>query len=640
MAKGVSAGVSPPPTWDEISSKFGMRLVEDIQTVLAAKLKPGEIVAESLGIRHFLGWLSDDTRSPAKNLVHIFSRGSADGVSDLQSVQLIVQAMERWFSEAPHRKGMTPLTVTGYGRRASHAIELLGEMPERHYPPFQRRLVSIPKLPGKIETLGSLGWPEIESLIGAAREKRALSMVREAALLEFERTELVFRFGLEVLSGQEGGRDPEARALVREFLEAERLSWQKTGRSQFHPENSLHPDVARIKKKLGDRSIWRDAGLNIDGTGRLKSHEFPTLALACLGATRQSTAMVVTVFACDTGWNRQPILDLPRQPFVFETKDQCGIATAAFAESFKTRAGHSVMAYLDRDNLVSGLAEERVRAEWAGTVNAFNSNGEENGHAVITRDSPMLDLLDRYRAMTEAIRSFDLHHEHTERYFVYLTPNVGLHRKEGLTISECADGDVLGRKGVTFQAIRKSFLSLKLREVGSVEALRPIAGHSRSSILMAHYVNSAEINAELDDSIRFFQNACQALILNDHHAVEISLDPQDVEWFRRLADASGISAAVGMVDTWQSGNLRTLRFDPTAANLRDLFLTHLALRKARWQVPAGRWTVQGLPLLAIVKAIGRTLCAKGLRSSYKTIARATYQEFTLGLIALPPVLQD
>jgi hypothetical protein len=202
---------------------------------------------------------------------------------------------------------------------------------------------------------------------------------------------------------------------------------------------------------------------------------------------------------------------------------------------------------------------------------------------------------------------------------------------------------VLTRSGVTFPAIRKSYLCLTVKEVGSVAATRPIAGHNGLGVLMPHYLNTPEIKADLDESIRFFQNSCQALIVGQRTeaAILLQLSPEDLTWFSRLAMMSGIAAAVGMGSEHEaaSGD-KKLCFSPTEDNLRDLFLAHWALRRAQRRVSAARWRVQALPMLAIVKALGRTVCANGLRATYFAAARRAHRDLVAGVIALPPILDN
>ena len=81
-------------------------------------------------------------------------------------------------------------------------------------------------------------------------------------------------------------------------------------------------------------------------------------------------------------------------------------------------------------------------------------------------------------------------------------------------------------------------------------------------------------------------------------------------WFRRLGTVSGVAAAVGGTPPVPSEPPReVICFDPTDENLRDLFLSHRSLRRAQGRMPPGRWKVQGLPLLAAVRAVGRILRA-------------------------------
>ena len=652
------ASSSPPPSWDAIAEVFGERLVADAKRVVAANARPKEARSFETAFRQCLGWIASarTVGQPTDTLVTSMSGRGEPGLSDAQYVQLVVGVMNLWIGHIQKARIFKAKTVEGYGSRAAKVFEWLGNLGDARYPPFQSRLVPMQSTPGDVPSLGRAGWLELDGLKGAARERRALGLARADAVRQFRSHEAVFLFGQSVLRAEAPppGVEPSAWWSLKALLEAERRSWRETGHSMFSPTGAAATVERPPYHGLLFPQGWLDAGFpptvtvpNGRWPGRLQPQTVWALLCACLGATRQATVSVMTVFCCDTGWNKQTIFDLPRHPFVFQTREERGIATAAFVSSFKNRAGHDVLAYLDRGVPVGGLLQEQVLAGWRSAANDFDPGGTEDGYTILdaqTRqgDDSLLSILERYQPMAEAIRDFDRRGTFADRFFIYTTARSGINGDDPITATDAATVDVPVRKGVSFQAVRKSFLSLKVREVGSVAALRPVAGHSRTNILMPHYLNSDDIKAELDESIRFFQNACQALIVGGNvvAGVRLDLEPTDLEWFHRLATVGGIAAAAGlMAEDTSEARPSTLRFIPTDDNLRDLFLTHLALRRCRRRITPARWKVQALPLLGAVKAIGRALFAKGLGRAYVAAARRAYADFRAGTIVLPPVVE-
>lgn len=639
------------PSWESIERSYGGRLVADARRAAAQNAgDDGEAVA-SIGIRHFLIWAAGQTSASAGTLVSALSGRRPEALSDAQYTQLVTAAVKNWIAEIDAAGTITAITLAHYAARAGAALEALGSIDPSRYPPFRKRFVSVQKAVGDVVQIGELDWPETKGMTGAARDRAALALVQAAAFRQFSELEKVHAFGRSVLAGDAPpGTDAGARALIRGLLATEREAWLTIGRSRFsgNVADGVDARLTRIE-------TWRAAGLPDDvlahfktrNRGGLPTSSIATLAMACLGPTRRAAVAVMVAFCCGTGWNRQPIADLPRNPFLFVTRNDCGVATSAFVESFKKRAGHDVLAYLERQGQARGLAEEAIRATWRETADNIDPMGGEGGYAVLSRtgaSADLISLLERFSAMADSIRAFDRDGTHADRLFLYLTQNFGVFRKDSNVISECFDDEVLSRPGVTYRAIRKSHLALKLREVGTVSAVRPLAGHAGTGVLMPHYLNSAEIRQELDLSIRFFQNACQALIVRgtETAALRLDLSPEHLEWFSRLAAFAGISAAVGAAPNPAAAPAggSHLRFDPTPENLRDLYLTHLALRRYQAVAPRTRWRVQGLPLLGAVKAIGRTLCRKGLRKAYVTAAREAQRALLAGAVALPPVMED
>lgn len=655
---------APPPAWSDLAQTYNQTLVDDVRAVITRNVEQKLVTAQGLGIRHFLGWLAVGGGAKADSaddlLVGSLSGRGAPSVSRSSYLQMLIAALRRWLDHISAEKIFTPTTRFSYGHRAAEVLEWLGAMDDGRYPRFQEWMISIPHGRWKrgastVRSLGSLDWPELIALRGVVREREALTLVRNEAVRIFVGYESVFRFGQAVLRNATAPSDvePQAWTEIKTLLEAERRCQSETGRSLVP---SPYHDPENIKRTFGgafENRTWIAAGLHPSAGGDRWLRDDMDLATVgslvrtCLGATKRTTTLVATIFCCDTGWNLQPLRDLPRHPFLFQTKDEYGLATSAFVSAFKNRARHDVFAYLERGAVISGLVEEQVKAEWERTADNLNRIGRGGGCLILPSytqraENSLLSVLERYQATTDAIRPYDRDKECAAKFFCYLTPTYGV--SDRFTCIRQLEWDgVLGREGVQFRSIRKSYLALRARDAGSVTATRSLAGHTSTSVLMPHYLNTEDINRELDESIRFFQNSCQSVLLGGRPniAVRLNLSRQDLEWFGRLAAISGISSAIGLHrhPSNDSKSVSLLRFEPTNDNLRDLFLVHRALRCSQASVGLHRWKVQALPLLAIVKAIGRTLCSKGLRPAYFKAARAAVAKLAAGTITLPPVME-
>jgi len=643
------------PNWSGLAQHFGDPLIEDVRRAIAA-FDTGKKAREAdRAVRHFLQFLENDSAT-ASNVLTMELVGGGSGVERPGDGALgrIVGALQRWQTAQVTVTRFKPLTIAGYAALIASTFEALGALSDRRYPRFLRRMVTIPDGEGRTRSLGELDWPELEGLQGAARERRALELVRAEGLAEFERAYALFRFGRRIMAEEEAGDgvDPEAWKAVRDCLLRDRKSWTVHGRSFIDSRNGRLANPTALLSRLTDRTVWERAGLEHGVARRLfpsrvalgRLRAFGAVVVSCLGPSWSATTAATTVLCCDTGWNRQPMLDLPRDPFVFTSRSEVGLASGVFMASFKRRAGHEVLAFLESRATPSAFLSENLRSIWRTTAAELDPASLEDGYRLLDRRGAArtLDLLDRYREMGDAIRSFDLDRQFEDRFFLHLTGSRGIGHDPWVRVRDLRPEGLLGREGVTFQAIRKTFLILKLNEVGSAAATLVHAGHRNSGSILQHYLNDQETIARLEQSTRFFQNACQAVLVRGRSEVEVVLgmSAADLDWYFRLAKASGIAIAAEGASDRTDAEVRTLHFAPTDDNLGDLYLAHLALRRACARMRPARWSVQGLPLLATVKAIGRVVCASGLRAAYRVAARRANGKLRAGEAVLPPVLGD
>jgi len=642
------------PAWSTLQKAYGTQLIKDVQSVLARSVVAPDVPR---GFRHFLHllaiWRGQPSRAFAATFVDALKGQWPEALTDPGYVQIVVSALNLFNAELV--KTYSGKTACNYCSGTARLFELLGRSGDRRFAPFERKLVTFPAYEGDTASLADLGWGEIAGKKGAEAERCSLQLVRESAVQKFEMYERRFEIGQRIIRSEAPPPKVNRKAwsAIKTLVEHERLSWQRSGRSQFDPQGEIAREVRDVMDRLLSPATWRAAGCSdmLDrsrGTGdSINPLNLPNMALELLGATTKATRALMVAFCVDTGWNRQSIEELPRNPYVFSTVDGVAIASSTFIVSFKGRANHDVFAHLERNAPVEGLLRANVEASWVSSVAEFDPSGRELGYAVIKTNNgkkadSLLDLLDRYERMANAIRPFDLDGRWADRFLLHLTYNNGMRSSNGGKVRAAPD-DVMSRDGVTFMAIRKSRLALALRETGSVAGTRPFAGHVRTNVLMPHYLNSADISAELDEKIRFFQNSLQAIAAKKSRnaAIRLELEPADFDWFRRLARYSGIAAAVACEENSSPGTAGRayLGFAPTPENLRELYLTHRALRACPARIGLERWRIQGLALLAAVKAIGRAVFANGLRPAYVKAARKAFRDLRDAKIVLPIVLE-
>ena len=643
------------PSWSDLGILLGSETIADVQRAIAAHPAQERSSSHGTTIRHFFGWLTKDTHEATHAVIASLRAGEPDAARNHRAAQMLTHLMERYTEEAKSKRFWTLSTISDYGSRAGDVLQWLGELPDRDYPRFRRQSVSFPKHAGKVPCLGALAWPEIEHLSGVQRERRAMELVRAAALDNFTGLEALFIFGQSLLETDVPpvGVNTADWHFLKAFLELEIKSWANTGRSQFDKHGAMIQDIPGTMERLGSWKTWASAGLQSETVKSLfrqpkRQGRFRSIAgvvLACIGPTRNCLVAATVVFCCDTGWNKQPILTLPRKPVVLRTSSTSSIASSVFLSSFKNRAKHDVFAYLERDEIASGMQAENIRADWDETVRLIDPLNTGDGYATLARDSSLLSVLDRFAVIADAARVFDKSNRYADDAFFYLTPDTGLFRtNKAFRLHDCTKGSLRLPEGVSFQSIRKSFLVIKHRDLGSFAALRPVAGHKGTGILMAHYVDSTTIVSEQEESIRFFQNSLQSEIFrhrSDGHTV-LGMSHADFDWWLNMAWFSGIAPALAPDPrrTPRSKAAPKFSFEPVEANLRDLFLAHWALREAQRRLAPPRWRIQGLPLLAMVKAIGRTLCAKGFRTTFVAAARRAHRDLVAGAICLPAVLPE
>ncbi len=103
-------------------------------------------------------------------------------------------------------------------------------------------------------SVGSLNWPELHGLTGVERERRALSLVAEAAIREFDHYEKLFDFGQSLIGNDKPplGVDPGCWSTVRECLLGARASWWIGKPQGKRFASALVEGSAKLARSSGD----------------------------------------------------------------------------------------------------------------------------------------------------------------------------------------------------------------------------------------------------------------------------------------------------------------------------------------------------------------------------------------------------
>ena len=605
---------------------------------------------QRLGTSRFLAWLSrqsDDPRS--MRLMDAMCRQA--GVPDGNAVMLereFFDIITRWRDE--HLAD--PAGATSEVMRAQdvscgmHGLVRMRDAGLAAVPAgFRPRMVTIGRKEGDgWPSLGEADWPELNGLRPIERERRALEMVREAFLTMFQRGLAIYRRASAIV--QIDNLSPD-EAEVRDSILAYREHVRR---------NAGMADDGSLKGVLlRDQAVWRRAGFE-DILGDAANHTDVLLAhRECLGPSTATMMGAFGVFACDTGWNVQPIKDLARNPYVFHSTDAAFLAEDAFVESFKRRAGHHVVAYLGNGHDVSAAKTAVMRERWAEAVQA---DGRESAYAMLEREAgdagqSALEVIEAYRGMAEDLRkAIGEQASPGPGLWVYVSTRdmvrnlMEFASNAGPTGGGAARiypaGSVLKRKGFGFRSIRKTWLIVNRHDTGSVHATRAAASHTSTSVLLPHYLNTPSVNAELDESVRQFQDAMQALIVRDREdvaMVRLGVPLDQIERLRRIADEAGITAALGLDQREEADtSVAPLTFHPTAENLKELFLIHRELRRIQSEgANIMRFRARHLPLLALCKAIGHKVFARHLGPAYRSAARAAVADVRNGVLSAPSI---
>ena len=633
--------------WARIQKRFGAKLVEDVTRVLRALPPTFNSSHTAAGAELFFGYLLRDGDEVRARVAGYYGASPLATAKAEAIVQSVIVVFQKWRERPTGDRGGSMVSAYEHALGAGRILEGLAKLDARTYPAFSRPQMASPRPEGDTITLGGLPWPELDGLDSFSRERVGLSLVARAVSASFDDLYRTFRFGSSLLGAEvpPSGVDADAWWAVRDCLAGARPHIAEYSATERASPSLL---MGEAHASTRDAHTWVRAGLPhtcILRSWRRKpvadASSLARLVLQCLGSTVESAVAAAGVIAADTGWNKQPILDLPRRFIAFETEEgSAAIGDVAMVASFKRRAGHHLLVALERAP-AQGMLLENALAHWAATAKDGDGNGELLDKR---RKGRAFAALERYAEMAEASRLLEPKCAASGLLFVYPSTRADdaddFADRRPLRLA-LLGGAILSRADVTFPSIRATWMNVEHVILGSAEAAAGRAGHARASTAMRFYLRTAVARDVWNAHVRFFHDACQAVLLDGRASAIaiVGLDPDAVAWCRHLASASGIALAHQAFDQPVDDCKANVPFgfEPTEENLRDLYLACRALRRAALKMPPRAWAERCMPVLALLGAIRGAVCGKGLLPSYLAAARAAHRDHAAGLVALPPV---
>lgn len=640
--------------WASIADVLGACLVRDVREAIErgpTAYTPGDL---DRGARAFFGWLASSAADPVRRpVLDAYAGASATDSSSSGTDTAVLFAINACFpkfcDELPAVAAVSGSTVWMRQRCAALVLERLGEVGGRRYPAFLMALHKRHRALGGTPMLGSLPFSKgIVAPPGVLRERLALDRVGLLALEEFRDhvamidAAIPIRVDAPFRHGTDAARECVHRALAQAWST---LPVRPAGRVRCASDL-----VSEAPEMAEDPATWIAAGIpdrcvrrfSPEGT-RMDRGTVGRLALACLGPSPTMVIAGAAVVARGRGWNKGSILAIRAAPFAFAVQGKYGVAGGAFVTAVKARAGHPVTMFLSDARDVDEVLTEELIEEWRATAAGPGADllGDQMLLGVEPDDAPgaaVLEVIDALMRVSKPVWLHDSLYGSMDRLFAYPPVNErdekNTHMKFRLAESTTP---ALATGGANFRTIRASYVYVEYEHRRSLTATMAVSGQVTPTVTMRHYLNHREVGDEHRKALRFFQSICQALVVgNVTVALQIGLGGADLDRLRRLARAAGMAAAFGL-DVPQVGPAPVLRFRPSEANLRDLFLGLWALRVAGRTLPYATWRARCLEPFAAARAIATELCSANLAADYAAAARAAYADLRAGRVSLPRV---
>ncbi|MBB2780279.1 UNVERIFIED_ORG: hypothetical protein GGE55_001661 [Rhizobium esperanzae] len=515
----------------------------------------------------------------------------------------------------------------------------MGTIEGRTYPIVEAEFFRPPyhqDAPG--HSLGELDWPEFTGLPQVARDQAALNLVIGQALADFNALYATYQFGQALVACEPDPGTPAGQ--ICRLLQENRACWLKHTRPRF--EMTWDEEFRRVVDPATARTTWEMAGFpNAEALpSRISQPKLSLMVLNCLGASVAMTQCVKALFCAETGWNKQTIDDLQRNPNLIRTDRGLSLCNEVFFSQFKTRAGHEVLRRLDRREPLSGTAADEFEAAWRATAGLYDFKPRDGFAMVRSHNATsLLDVLTRYQnaaafahTLAEAIGS-----PMSNRFFLSLG-------RKGLSVFLLDIGDFfkvgpLSRPGCSFNAARKSRLNVSARSSDSTVEVRAAGDHHSVATTYKHYYNRETLAHKLLP-VQTFQKVLQSLLTYEHGVLSAIIDPEQANFLRLIARTSGVASACGLSeDSPGTLALPDISFDPSPSRILELYLTYRAIKEQRNNIAEERWLSQGTLLLGVAGGIIRALHSVGLFPLYLKTARRAIKGLRDGTMVLPPVLE-
>ncbi|KQZ44674.1 hypothetical protein [Ensifer sp. Root558] len=626
-----------PMSIEEIGSRLGETFLTDLTAYGGIRNARG--TAKSLGFRYLMAFIEANPSNYSDTLLVALS-GDPSRSCEAPVVRAVIDECEEFLRKSG---AFVHTTLSSLMRQCGYLFEFLAELKGRTYPHYSRRYKKFGHVPTEGKTIADIDIPGVTDLIGAPRLRRSMDIVRDRAM-EIVRLNVAFFNAMAPARDDRllvGASNEKVKAFsaVADVLRAEVRSLQVTGVSQFSKlgVRTNRRAVDKAMTVLADPEAWRQMGLGdfISSDEIFSFQHIMQLVCAAIGATNEAVLAAKIVFATETGWNAQPIEDIPAEVFVFRLKDKAGIASASFVSVFKKRAGHHVQAFLEHSTLSGGRGTDAL-STWEDAERDRQWHDFDQRH-LLSYTSPAYEVIELMRPLMEPLTQLTSDEKTRSRFFKYLGWLTGVSTNQRSINSQFKHG-VLGTKGLSLKLIRRSFLEFNMRVVGSVESLRSVADHSGTGVLLPYYLNSKEMRRELEQSTRFFQNAIQALIAAEVGGpLQVAMSAEDQEWFYNLAMVSGVGSACGFGVTMPMKNPPTLVFDPSDEQVRSLLALSMSLDAEEPTANPRRWRLVGIPLRGFVQAIEIKLKQAGAGRLLKRIRRELSDDIRARRTALPPL---
>ncbi|MBO9124920.1 MULTISPECIES: hypothetical protein [unclassified Rhizobium] len=634
--KGAEPPIDPMSV-EEIGSLLGATFLTDLTAFGGVRNARG--TAKSLGFRYLMAFLKANPSNYSDTLLTALS-GDPNTTCEAPVVKAVIDECEAFLRKSG---AFAHPTLSSLMRNCGYLFEFLAELKGRAYPHYSRRYKKFGHIPTEGKTIADIDIVGATHLTGAPRLRRSMEIVRDAAME-------VVRSNVRYFKAMAPARDDQllvgaSKAEVKAFsavatvLRAEVRSLEATRVSQFS-KLGLRTNGRAVDKAmtvLADPVVWQQMGVSefLPSADCLSFQQIMQLVCAAIGATNEAVLASKVVFATETGWNAQPIEDIPGELFVFRLKDKAGIASASFVSVFKKRAGHHVQAFLEHSTLSEGRGTDAL-ATWEDAERDRPWQDFDQRH-LLSYTSPAFEMIELMRPLMEPLTELTSDEGTRSRFFKYLGWNTAVSTNQGSINSQFKTG-VLGTRGLSLKLIRKSFLEFNMRVVGSVESLRSVADHAGTGVLLPHYLNSKEMRRELEQSTRFFQNAIQALIAAEVGSpLQVAMSAEEQEWFYNLAMASGVGSACGYGVTMPVVNVPSLVFDPTDDQVRSLLALSLSLDAEEPNANPRRWRLIGIPLRGFIQAIETKLKRAGASRLLTRICKELVNDVRAARTVLPPL---